>query len=55
MCFVLLQTTTVCMCRTICLKQINGCIEPIICATSCMCDQCMSDLFGGLLLVVPNG
>jgi hypothetical protein len=54
MCFVLLETTMI-MCRTICLKQINGCVEPIISATSCMCDQCMSDLFGGLLLVVPNG
>jgi hypothetical protein len=27
-----------CMCTTICLKQINGCVEPIICATLCIYD-----------------
>jgi hypothetical protein len=43
------------MALTMCLKQINGCVEPIIYATSCICDQCMSDLFGSQLLVVPNG
>jgi hypothetical protein len=55
MCFVLSETTMMCMCRTICLKQINGCVEPIIYVTSYMCGQYMSDLFGGQLLVVPNG
>jgi hypothetical protein len=39
MCFVLLETIMMCMCRTMCLKQINGCVVPIICATSCICDQ----------------
>jgi hypothetical protein len=55
MCFMLLEITMMCMCRTICLKQINKCVESINCANSCMCDQCMSDLFYGQLLVVPNG
>jgi hypothetical protein len=30
MCFVLLETTMMCMCRIICLKQINGCVKLII-------------------------
>jgi hypothetical protein len=38
MCFMLLETTMMCMCITICFKQINGCVEPIICPTSCICE-----------------
>jgi hypothetical protein len=38
MCCVLLETTMLCMSRTICLKPIDGCVELIICATSCICD-----------------
>jgi hypothetical protein len=53
--FVLLKTTMLCMCRTICLKPINRCVEPNIYATSCICDQCMSYLFGGQLFVLLNG
>jgi hypothetical protein len=36
--FLLLKTTMLCMCRTMCLKPINRCVEPIIYATSCICD-----------------
>jgi hypothetical protein len=53
--YVLLKTTMLCMCRIMCLQPINGCVEPIICATLCICDQCMTYLFGGQLLVVLNG
>jgi hypothetical protein len=42
MCYVLLETILLRMWTTICLEPINGCVEPIICDTSCICDQCMS-------------
>jgi hypothetical protein len=55
MCYVLLETTMLCMCRTIYLKPVNECVEPIIYTTSCIYDQCMSYLFGAQLLVLLNG
>jgi hypothetical protein len=55
MCYVLLEITMLCMCVIMCLKLINGCVEPIICANSCIHDQCMSYLFRGQLLVLLNG
>jgi hypothetical protein len=48
MCYVLLQITMLCMWKTMCLKSINGCVEPIICGTSCIC-------FGAQILVLLNG
>jgi hypothetical protein len=45
MCYVLLETTILCMLTAICLKPINGYVEPITCDTSCICDQCMSFVF----------
>jgi hypothetical protein len=50
-----LETTMLCMCRTMCLKPIYGYVELIICATSCICDQCITYLYVGQLLVVLNG
>jgi hypothetical protein len=38
MCYVLLQITMLCMWKTMCFKPIDGCVEPIICDTSCICD-----------------
>jgi hypothetical protein len=38
MCFILLKTNMMCMCITICFKQINGCVESIICPTSYICE-----------------
>jgi hypothetical protein len=52
MCFVLLKTTMMCMCRIICLKQINGCVESIICATSCICDNVCVIFFVAIVVVV---
>jgi hypothetical protein len=54
MCYVLLQTTMLCMWTIMCLEPINGCVEPIICDTSCKCDQCMSFFFGAQILVLLN-
>jgi integral membrane sensor domain MASE1 len=53
--YVLLKTTMLYMCRTMCLKPINRCVEPIICATSCICDLCMNYLFIDQFLVLFNG
>jgi hypothetical protein len=36
--FVLLETTILYMCKIMCLKPINVCVEPIICVISCICD-----------------
>jgi hypothetical protein len=55
MCCVLLETTILCTCRTMGLKPIYRCVEPIIYVILCICDQCMTHLFGGQLLVVFNG
>jgi hypothetical protein len=38
MCFILLKTNMMCMRITICFKQINGCVESIICPTSYICE-----------------
>jgi hypothetical protein len=43
-CFVLLESTMICMCTTIFFKQINRCVQPIICATPCIC-HLMDDFF----------
>jgi hypothetical protein len=55
MCCVLLETTMLCMSRTMCFKQIYGCVELIICATSCICDQCITYLFVFQLLMLLYG
>jgi hypothetical protein len=54
MCCVLLKITMSCMCGTMCLKLIYGCVELIICVTSCICDQCITYLIVGQLLMVLN-
>jgi hypothetical protein len=49
------STTMLCMCRAMCFKQIYGLVELIICATSCICDKCITYLFVGQLLMVLYG
>jgi hypothetical protein len=52
MCCVLLETTMLCMYRTMSLKPNYVCVHLIICATSCICDQCITYLFVDQILMV---
>jgi hypothetical protein len=52
MSYVLLKVTMLYMCWTMCLKPIYVCIQLIIYATWCICDQCITYLFVGPLLMI---
>jgi hypothetical protein len=50
-----LEITMLCMCKTMCLKPIYECGQLSICATWCICEQCVTYLFVAQLLMVLHG